>query len=61
VAAGIAKRSEARAAFDLPSGPEDDVYIPQPGVQGGTAPGAAGANGQKPPKPAPAQELEPVA
>lgn len=59
VAAGIAKRSEARAAFDLPSGPEDDIYIPQPGVQGGTAPGS---NGQKPPKPAaqPAQ-LEPVA
>jgi HK97 family phage portal protein len=34
VSAGIAKRAEARNAFDLVSGPEDDVYLPQPGVQG---------------------------
>ena len=37
VSAGIAKRSEARNAFDLVSGPEDDIYLPQPGVQGGSA------------------------
>jgi HK97 family phage portal protein len=34
VSAGIAKRKEARSAFELPSGPEDDVYLPQPGVRG---------------------------
>jgi HK97 family phage portal protein len=31
--AGIAKRKEARAAVGLPTSPEDDVYIPSPGVQ----------------------------
>jgi len=31
--AGIAKRSEARAAVGLPVRPEDDVFIPSPGVQ----------------------------
>ena len=31
--AGIAKRSEARAAVGLPVQPEDDVFIPSPGVQ----------------------------
>jgi HK97 family phage portal protein len=48
---GIAKRSEARSAFELPSGPEDDVYLPQPGVQAGadgsnTAPGGGSSGGE---------------
>lgn len=30
---GIAKRKEARAANNLPTSPDDDVYIPSPGVQ----------------------------
>jgi HK97 family phage portal protein len=38
VSSGIAKRKEARVAFDLPVGPEDDVYLPQPGVTGDAGP-----------------------
>lgn len=34
VSAGIAKRKEARSVFELPIGPDDDVYLPQPGVRG---------------------------
>lgn len=38
VRAGIAKRAEARAYFGLPIAPEDDVYLPQPGVGGSHTP-----------------------
>jgi hypothetical protein len=34
VSAGIAKRKEARSVFELPIGPDDDIYLPQPGVRG---------------------------
>lgn len=50
IRAGIAKRKEARAYFGLPIGPEDDVYLPQPGVGGSsTSAPANGQNGNHPP------------
>lgn len=56
---GIAKRREARAAVGLPTGPEDDIYIPSPGVQEIKPDGTPvnpmlvtgqGGNGAKPPQ-----------
>jgi HK97 family phage portal protein len=38
VSAGVAKRSEARSALGMLWNAEDEVYLPQPGVQGGTPP-----------------------
>jgi HK97 family phage portal protein len=41
-AAGFAKRSEVRRTFDLPVKPEDEVYVPQPGVQASSSSSSGG-------------------
>lgn len=59
---GIAKRSECRTVFELPSGPDDDVYIPGRGMlpvapDVVTDANVAIENGNKPPTNMPADQL----